>query len=93
MHETILFEFYTDFKHEVKVISASRGVATQYELKDPVQQKVKTPDFFELFGLLASPAVDYKDYIKLNHNFNVTGYGSVQGFMVKRPGKNYFRRC
>ena len=87
IYETTLIEYYNKLEHEVKVISASRGVATQYELKDPVQQKVKTPDFFELFGLLASPAVDYKDYIKLNHNFNVTGYGSVQGFMVKRPGK------
>ena len=64
-----------------------------YESKDKTisQTKVKTSDFFGLFGLSASTAANYKDYIQMNYKFDIKKLGNVEGFLIEKGGRFHIK--
>ena len=93
VYEVPLFELYSNRQQEVRILSVSIGIAMLYESKDKTisQTKVKTSDFFGLFGLSASTAANYKDYIQMNYKFDIKKLGNVEGFLIEKGGRFHIK--
>ena len=84
-----MFELYNNRVQQVQILSASQGIPTRYR-KITNELQIDDSDFFSLFGFSTSPVVEYIDYLKTDHKFEIKRGVVVRGFQAKKQGRYIF---